>query len=265
MDVVDALFQRDTIRLPPGRVEFCSHAISNRLRPDERATLGPVAKEAEDAGHRGYDLFITRENAKNAIFSEDAQSTNTALDHASSGVFNYLDLLARMFAAGTERGDRARRLLASLFPRSLKPVTSASYPEERSAVRRILEVAKGERAADVAAVAGLPELLAELEARFVDFEAALERDKPSAPSYVEAEAAAAEADRRMMDLVHAIQFVYRGDSPEAAARRTELLAPYVDQQQAMRQRYRRKLPPVDVDPTTGEEPPADVPGAVPVV
>ncbi len=254
MAVESALYLRDSIRLTPGRIEWCARSIAKRLRPDEASVLGPIAAAAEEAGRRAYWLYVGRENAKKALFSEVAKTKNAELDHATSGVFNLLALLARIHAAGTEVGAAVRRLQAAFFPHSLKPLTSGAYPDELSGVRRIVALAKGERAADVATTPGLREILAILEARADEFESVLERETSAAPSFAEAEAAAAEAERRMVDLVTAIHFHYRGDEEAAVARRSELLEPYAVQQESLRQRYRRRLPPVDVDPETGEEP-----------
>ncbi len=261
MASIDASLLRGTIRLTPGRVEWCARAIKKRLRPDEVPTIGPVANEAEDAGRHARRLLETRVNTKKGIFSDVAKESNAIMDGATSGVFGYLDVLTRVYPPGTEDGDRARRLVTALFPRSLRPVTTGAFTEELSSVRGIVQRAKDEHAADVAAVPGLGKLLDVLDARANEFESVLEREEPTAPSYTEAESASVDADQRMLDLVNAIQFVYRGATAEAVARRTELLAPYVLQQENLRQRYRRRLRTVDIDPETGEELPED-PAAV---
>jgi hypothetical protein len=196
------------------------------------------------------------QKAKTAYFSEIARAKDRELDDASSGVSQILDVHARLHPAGTELGDRARRLSALFFPLDLKTVTNASFAEELAATRRIVERANDE-AAEVAKVPGLTSVIAILDERSREFEAVLEREKPSAPSYAEAAVVGAEAERRMAELVLGVLFVHRGDAPEAAKRRAELLEPYVIQQESLRDLYRRRLTPADVDPETGEE----LPGA----
>jgi hypothetical protein len=250
---IDALFLRGTVRLTAGRIEWCARSIVKKLRSDEAAPLGKIARETEAAGQRAYELFVSREKAKTALFSEDAKARDLELDDVVSGVFNQLGLLARIHAPGEEMGDRVRRLSAAFFPVDLATATNASYPDELAGARRMVALGEGALAADVAKVEGLGSLLALVEARAEALEAALDREKPKGPSYAEAQAAAAEAERRMVDLVMAVQVLYQGDGAEAAKRRTELLEPYVVQQASMRMRYRRRLPVVDVDPETGEE------------
>ncbi|MBC7172511.1 MAG: hypothetical protein H5U40_08805, partial [Polyangiaceae bacterium] len=236
-----------------GRIEWCARAIYKRFRPDETQRIGPIALEVRDEASRALKLYLVRQKAKTAAYSPGARDANTLMDQATSGAFNFLDVTARTFGPTSEVGARAARLQAALFPRSLKPVVSSSYPEELALVRILLEAARGELAAEVAAVPGFAPVIDLLEERAAHFDAVVEREQKAAgPTYAEYEAAAAEADRLLNDLVNAILFTYRGKAPEAVARRAELLEPYVLQQSQMRDLYRRRLPPADIDPETGE-------------
>jgi len=194
MTTIDALYLRDTVRLTAGRIAWVANAIGKRLTPEERARLGDIVEEAGDTARRAYDLGVTRQRAKEGLFSTLAKTTNFELDHVTAGIFNQLDLLARIHGVGTEMGDRVRSLSATFYPHSLAAVTAGAFADELEAARRVVRIARGERAADVAAVPGLEALIDLLVERADAFEDVLEREQAAGPSFAEAEAAAAAAD-----------------------------------------------------------------------
>jgi hypothetical protein len=253
MSIVDASFMRSSIQLTPGRVLWVCRAIAKRLTPAEAKVFASAIKDAEAAAEEAIVLLAVRRRAKARLFGETARARDRALDAVLSAVHGQLAGLARVFEAESATGARVRRLLDALFPAGLDAVTNAAYADELGEVERLLTLSENaEQQAEVTAVPGLAEMLEVLKSRAAELEAAVEREPTTAPTYAEARDAVARADRRMSELAMAILVHHRGDADASSARRATLLEPLLVQQESKRQRFRRRLPVEDVDPSTGE-------------
>jgi hypothetical protein len=252
MSIVDASFMRSTIQLTPGRVLWVCRAIEKRLTPAEAKVFAPLLEEAKAAAEEAIVLLAVRRRVKSRLFGEKAKAKDRALDAVLGAVHGQLAGLARVFEAESAMGARVRRLLDALFPAGLDAVTNAAYADELGEVERMLKVSGEAQKGAIAEVPGLAEMLEVLEGRSAELEAAVEREPSTAPSYAEARDAVARADRRMSEVSMAILVHHRGDADAAAARRATLLEPFLVQEESMRQRFRRRLPVEDVDPSTGE-------------
>jgi hypothetical protein len=250
---MDALYPRHNIRLTAGRNAWVCRSIEKQLTTQERAELGPLLRDADEAATAAVRSLALRKRAKANIYGPAAKEADRALDAVLGAIYGQLQSLGRVYESSGEEGARVARIAAVLFPAPLEDVANAAYPDELAEAQRILAASKEAAvAADVAEVPGLGALVTMLEARTARFAEALEREKIEAPSYASAQAEVEAAERRMAEVVMAVLVRYRGDGAEAAARRAELLEPYARQQDDMRQRFRRRLPPGELDAATGE-------------
>ncbi len=253
MTYVDVLFLRDTVQLTPGRQKLAASQILGLLSPDESAIFGEAARAAMSAADHAEKLSATRRSESPRVYGDQARSEDLAADASVSLVFGVLEGYVRLHPPSSNVGAAARRLLDALFPHGLQAVVQARYAEELIQLERIVrDAATPELAALAGSIPGLADALADLGARTTAFRAALDRQARVGVSFQEARSAADAAERRLMELVTMIVAHYRGDDDAAMRRRTELVEPYVVLMRDLRNRYRRRLPPGDIDSTTGE-------------
>jgi len=141
--------------------------------------------------------------------------------------------------------------LHALFPPGVAAVTSLSYVEELDAVECIVEKLQGDLAPVVADL-GLTRHANRLAALAVEYRTALTTPKPEALTWGEVRAARAQGQEMLLEAVGLIVGHYRGPSPESRAARTQLLAPILEQNEAVRRYLRSRRRVEDVDPDTGE-------------
>jgi hypothetical protein len=253
METLDSNFVRRTIQLTPGRNLWASRRVDARLNAAERAALGRFTSEAVAAAEQAVRLFGARRKKATKLYGDAARAKDEALDAVVSGIHGHLTSLGRIYGSDTEAGERVERLLGAFFPGGLAAVTNIAYVDELAQCERIQKLAAEDaHVTDVRALPALPGLLALLEERAADLARELEREASDAPTYRDARAAADVAERRMTELLMAVFTLYPGDAPGPARRRTELLDPYLVQLESMRERYRRRMPPAEIDPDTGE-------------
>ncbi len=263
MTYVDILFLRDTVQLTPGRQKLAASQILALLNVDEKKVFAAAANEAMGAADRAEKLSATRRLEAPKVYGDQARTEDTAADAAASLVFGMLESYARLHTANSDLGAAARRLLTAFFPHGLKAVVQARYAEELIQLERILADASApELAAAVKSIPGLSAAMDALAERTRAYRVALDRQARVGVSYQEARSAADASERRLMELVAMILAHYRGDDEGKTKRRSELLEPYIVLMNDLRDRFRRRLPPGDIDSETGELVAGDVAAAI---
>jgi hypothetical protein len=253
MSYVDILLTRNTIRLTPGRQKLAAMQMLERMRADERAIFAIAAGEAIEAADRAESLSAARRLEAPKVYGDEARDEDTAADASASIVFGILEGYMRRYPASSDLGAASRRLLEALFPHGKQAVTQARYAEEVIQLERIVtDAKKPELAADVRSIPGLEAAVEDLGVTTRAYRAALSQDAREGVSYKQAQAAVDEGDRRVVELVAMVLTHYRGDAIENMKRRTELVTPYLVTMNDLRERYRRRLPPGEVDSATGD-------------
>ncbi len=263
MMYVDILLLRDTVQLTPGRQKLASSQILGLLNVDEKKLFEAAAKEAMSAADHAEKLSATRRLEAPKVYGDQARSEDNAADAAAGLVFGMLESYARLHPGSSDLGAAARRLLSAFFPHGLKAVVQARYAEELIQLERIVaDAATPELAAAVTSIPGLSAAMDALAERTRAYRLALDRQARVGVSYQEARSAADASERRLFELVAMILGHYRGDDEANAKRRSELLEPYVVLMNDLRDRFRRRLPPGDIDSETGELVGGDVAAAI---
>lgn len=253
MTYVDILFLRSTIQLTPGRQKLAASQMLALFDDEERPTFAPAAILAMKAADHAEKLSASRRLEGPKVYGEEARAEDIAADAAASLVYGLLESYARLHPASADLGAAARRLLTAFFPYGLKAVVQARYAEELIQLERILADAQTpELSAAVASIPGLSAGMDALTERTRAYRMALDRQARLGVSFQEARSAADASERRLMELVTTILAHYRGDQEAKMKRRSELLEPYIVLMNDLRERYRRRLPPADLDSETGE-------------
>jgi hypothetical protein len=252
VESIDILLLRGSIRLSPGRYQFVAMQIEARLTDEERKVVAGMLRDALASAKEAVRLVRTRQPASKAKYGESATERDVDVDAQLAIIEALLEGTVRAESAESVEGRAARSLIGALLPGGADAITTKAYPEEAALLLSLLEAAKKpEILSDVAMIPGLGAQLEKLGRRTQAFVDALERDAPRGVSYREAKVAEDAAERRLLELISALLVHHRGDGAAAASRRYALLNPYVAQLDAVRARYRRRLPPADVDPQTG--------------
>ncbi len=252
MQNVDVLLMRSSIQLTPGRYKLAASQMLARMSADERRLFGEAAQAVMDAADRAESLAAARQDQTKNVYGEEARAADLAADAVVSLVESTLEGYARVYDVGTPRGDAARALLERFFSKPLKDITQAPYADELIQLERVVRAASEPSLAKaIAAISGLEPLLGELAARTTAYRAALDRQAKSGVRYEDVRASVEACDRRQGELLALVLGHFRGDAPGAVKRRSELVEPYVVLMNDLRERYRRRLPPGEVDGATG--------------
>ncbi len=252
-DIVDAVTSRAAINLTPGRQALAASQIAARFDDAERVVFGALAAEVEHEARRAVALGRSRVKPTGA-YGDEAGDADIAVDATLAVFDSLLSGYERSHGPDTDAGSAARALRTRLLPRGLAAIAQAAYPDELAQIKSLLDDATN---ADVAEqlerIPGLSAVLTDLDVRAKRLRDALDRKRHEGASYRDVVAATSRAEDRLAELVGGIVFHHRGDAPAAVARRRLLLEPYAAQVNAMRERFRRRLPAGDVDPETGDE------------
>jgi hypothetical protein len=159
--------------------------------------------------------------------------------------------LKRVAPPGDPLLQVAAAFLERIYPGGLTTVTQAQAPEQLAAMETIVELLQGELAADVEQLAvGI--YARHLFAVVPRYREAVEGSKERL-RYKDVEAQRKRGQEYLEETVAMILGTYhRHDDAEHARARAELLAPIVEQNEAIRQYLRRRRRVVDIDPDTGE-------------
>lgn len=252
-DIADAVSARAAIQLTPGRHALVASQLRARFDAAEATIFGPLVDELEREARGAVALSRARRDEART-YSEAARDADAAVDATLATVDALLGGYERSHAPDTDVGRAARALRAKLLPRGLVGIVHAAFPDQLAQVTALLEESRAPAVSEsMRLVPGLSALLDELAPRAARLREALDREPRGGASYRDVVAATTRAEARLAELVAGISFHHRGDGAAAVERRRFLLEPYATQVNAVRDRFRRRVPPTDVDPETGSE------------
>ncbi|AUX46696.1 hypothetical protein SOCE26_082050 [Sorangium cellulosum] len=145
--------------------------------------------------------------------------------------------------------------LKPIFPVSVQAITSLPYIDELAAVDDIVALLKGELA-PAAKEFGLGRLVTRLADLAVQYREALEAPPPSLIDWGRVRAARAEGQGLLLEAVAIILGKHHARTREGTAARLALLAPILQQNEAIGHYLRSRRAIADVNPETGEDEPA---------
>ncbi|WP_437914915.1 hypothetical protein WME73_04965 [Sorangium sp. So ce302] len=145
--------------------------------------------------------------------------------------------------------------LKPIFPVSVQAITSLPYIDELAAVDDIVALLKGELATAVREF-GLGRLVTRLADLAVQYREALEAPPPSLIDWGRVRSARAEGQGLLLEAVAIILGKHHERTREGTAARLALLAPILQQDEAIGQYLRSRRAIADVNPETGEDEPA---------
>ena len=150
--------------------------------------------------------------------------------------------------------------LREIFPTSVNDITGLAFVEELAAVELILAALQGKSLAPVVKELGLGRLTKRLADLTVQYRAALEAPAPETIAFGEVRAARIRAHELLLEAIAIVIGQHHGSSPEEVAKRTELLRPIFDQNEAIGAALRGRRAIADVNPETGIVDNAAAPG-----
>jgi hypothetical protein len=142
-----------------------------------------------------------------------------------------------------------------IFPISVYAVTSLPFIDELAAVDDIVKLLQGELAPTASSL-GLGRLVTRLADLAVQYRDALEAPPPSLLRWDRIRAARAEGQGLLLEAVALIVGKHHRRTPEGAEARLALLAPILQQNDAIARYLRSRRAVEDVNPETGEEDPS---------
>ena len=222
-----------------------------------------LALEHDRAAHELEARWAAQQHAAPAVDAPHLQRVDGLVDRSLTAFRDGALANATVAAPGDDLPVRVDGLLRELFPAGLGAVTSLPYVEELAAVERILGALQGPRAPLVGEL-GLERHAARLAQLAVEYRAALEAPKAAALDFGTVRAARARGQELLLQAVAMILGAHPGSTPEDNEGRAALLAPILQQNEAIRQYLRSRRNVEDVDPETGEiDPNAPLSGPAP--
>ncbi|MCG8423790.1 MAG: hypothetical protein MJE77_38325 [Proteobacteria bacterium] len=180
------------------------------------------------------------------------------LDSALVGLRDMTRALTRGARDNDPIHDQVEHLLSTIFPAGVSEVTGLPYVDELSAVETIIEMLRGELAELVEAL-GIGSQVARIESLTAEYRATQNQSK-SRITYDKVKMARVKGHAFLCEVVAmVVGRFHRHDSDEHARARAELLAPILEQNEAIRTYRTRRRPVVDIDPDTGEPDSVDEP------
>lgn len=243
-------------RLPPGRIAFALRNTAARARslpqPAERVAM--LASRGAELARKTLQMegdYRSR-HAGGGKYPAGTIRLDQRVDDGMVAVDGHLVLQARLFV-GMTAGEAAERLRGSLYPEGLGAVIQLPYAAQHERVSSILDLAGSpEMADDIAAVPHLDALLAELRVRNDEYGEALDRGATRATG-ADVREARAECQELLAATMCQIIADYALEDGDRLDERDHLLEPILEQNEAVREIRRRRSPPTDADPDTGEE------------
>jgi len=157
--------------------------------------------------------------------------------------------------------QKATRLLTAIFPLGVQAVTQATFVEELAAVDGIVASLKSEELAPIVEELGLERLTKRLAGLAVEYRAAQEAPKGDTLSFGNVRAARAQGQEHVLQAVALVLGKFYSTTAKDVAARIALLAPILEQNEAVRLYLRSRRAVQDVNPETGEVDPSAPPVA----
>lgn len=184
-----------------------------------------------------------------------AQRIDVLVDRTLGAIRDHVVAQTQGAAPDDPIHEEVASFLKSIFPVSVHAITSLSYVDELAAVDDIVALLKGELA-PAAKEFGLGRLVNRLADLAVQYREALEAPPPSLIDWGRVRAARAEGQGRLLEAVAIILGKHHERTSEGTAARLALLAPILQQNEAIRQYLRSRRAIADVNPETGQDEPA---------
>ena len=201
-----------------------------------------------------------------STFAPEARAVDTLVDIALGALRDAINAEARDAAPGDPLAEDAAKLELEAFPQGVAAITTLGFVDELSEVQRIITLLDSPAWSIKVEKLGLHRRvlrLKELEKRY----AAALALSPKSVTFDQVKAARRAGQNLMLQAVAMILGLYPSESEADVAARRTLLAPILQQNEAIRDYLRARRTVEDVNPTTGEvdptAPPATPPPAPP--
>lgn len=233
-----------------------------------------VLKEAEALAAEGYDVTrlcamcqdhirFGRDTLKLRMSYEAGQAgdpdsksqavaVDAAADRAISATFRHIDDYRENFAPGSEKAQAAQTVIQTVFAKGVVGITRQSHVQQFESMEVLLEVFDHELQHEVR-VLNLQDWVERIRELTAEYGAELGRKKVKGIAYSEVRDAETECQERLCQLVARVQGDFNERSDEHSQIRSRLLAPIVEQDDALAEANRRSRRLADVDPDTGAE------------
>lgn len=259
MDIsLSALIQ--LYQFPTGRRLFASRRVAARAETAGFTELkqhcdAAIAqdKECQALEHRWASIASTP--GKRQPSPADARPTDALVDRTLTAIRNH----AEEQRAGAAPDDPIHAMvvgfLGQIFPAGLQKVTRLPYIEELEAVDGIVAKLKSKELAPVVKDLGLERLRDRLADLAVQYRTVLEKADPETLAFGKVRAARAEGQDMLLEAVAIILGKHHGKGAADVAARAELLAPILEQNEAIGALIRSRRSVTDVHEQTGAEEP----------
>lgn len=249
-------------KFPMGRAKFALHSVATRAVAAGATRLAELAHSGALYVQRAMNLNTRDEVAGDRAYTPETAVVDDKLDGTLAGTHSTLQGQIRAYS-GEPMGDAARRVRDACFPKGLGEITMSAYAEQHSKVDTLLErVDDPALAADIALLPGIPELFGRIRDLNEEYGKVLQLD--NGPTRTEVRESRARTQELLCEMTCAIIGEY-ASQPDKQAERADLLAPILEQNEAIRLARRRRRRQLDVDPETGEDlpEPTDEPTDIP--
>jgi hypothetical protein len=243
-------------RFTSGRAAFAAKLVRDLARARKEEDIEEDSQEVIDSAQTA--LGKRREWAKGLAEASGARGGGKALeldnrlDRLVSAIYNNAHGFVRSLEPDAPEAKQANELLSNLFPRGVADITNKAFEDEAAAVQLLLKDLRG-RFAPHSRALGLTALVTQLAQVHDAFSSALGQTAPTRVSHDEVTATENATQELLAGLIVSISAKHRGTDPTVVARRTELLAPILDQDERILDSLRRRRPVSDVNPETGQE------------
>ena len=213
-------------------------------------------KECQALEHRWASIAAAaRGKRPGPAPSTDTRSIDALVDRTLTAIRNHAEEQRSGAAPDDPIHVLVTDFLKKIYPAGLQKVTRLPYVEELEAVDGIMVQLKGQELAPVVTELGLERLRDRLAGLAVQYRTALEKSDPETLVFGKVRAARAEGQDLLLEAVAIILGKHHGKSAADMAARAELLAPILEQNEAIGALIRSRRSVTDVHPDTGAEEP----------
>lgn len=241
----------------PGRIIFAANqtkkaaeALGNQAVASACAPAIAAARaalSARDAWSRTKTEPTARGGGMALVLDRNVDRTVSGIQRCA---VNYIE----SFDPSHEAAVTAKEFIRKAFPEGAEAVTKLVHEEELAQVKKLRTRFDDPKDLEPYIESLKLELHIEtLDKLIPEFENALSDQKKGEITYDKVEAAGADAQEKLCQLVAKIVGEYNLSSPEHVRARTALLEPIMDQNTRIGRSRRRRRSATDVDPNTGEE------------
>jgi hypothetical protein len=203
------------------------------------------------SGERVMEMETVYANQPPSSGNAEALATDNRLDQVLSAFYTFLCSVATAAPPDSANARAAVRVRDGVFKGGIQGLIQLTHPEEVEAVDGMLRKLS-EYLDEIKTLAVAP-IIDEVRRLNRQFRAALDAKRPSGVSYDEVRASQAKNQEELLGVVAMVMGRFAGFREGDVDKRSELLAPVMEQNEAIAayRRSRRAVP--DVEPSTGEE------------